>query len=216
MFLLAHDLGTYGAAAAAMAGWLACLMGLNAAAMPGAGRGRLAAAFVSYVCLSAGYWLPVIRACVAVGAAMLGCPSLLQLPAVLLARPVLPHVLLCLIAIERWVASAATEYTALCKPPLCIDMTLASLVCCQGRMGRWAAAACLHLLYWLQPQVGPSMQARPPCCGKGSTVPAALPGSSCAPISSPCKRTLPPLPAGGAAPAISAAQRSRNFFVDAS
>lgn len=164
---LAQFLGDYGAVAATLAGFHILWWPLADAALLGASRRRQAVAFASYLWLSFAYWHPIVRACAVVGAAMLRCPSLLQLPAALLARPILPHALLFLMAIERWVASSATEIAALFQPARCTDAALEGLELCQGRFGCWPAAACRHLLYWLQPEVGDVAETlgHMPCCG---------------------------------------------------
>lgn len=173
MPLLAHLFGNYGAAGAAAAAWFACKNILRGASMPNASSSRLAAAFPVYVWLSAGYWLPAIRACAAVGAAMLRCPSVVQLPAALLARPILPHLLLCIMAGDRWLASVVTEITALRCPPPYTDLALGVLELCNSVFGRWPATACRHLLYLLQPQVGES-------AATGTPLPtSSMPASSC-------------------------------------
>ena len=138
------------AAAAAMGG----LMVLAAAAGAHSTSLRIqAAAYPAFLLLSAAYWLPAARCMYIVGAAMLRCPSLAQLPATLLSPAVLPHVLLYLWGCERWHASALLEWWAASTPDQCMREVVGSMPAYEHRLGDWPFAACCRIISLFTPGV---------------------------------------------------------------
>ena len=160
--LLAPALGPQGwlpliagvaSAALALAAYHGCLRAMSAARSPTVGGGARMIAFISYALCTGVYWLPAGQACCAVGAAMLRCPSLVQLPAALLKPAVLWQLLLVLLACERWKARAYADFATLqSNAQLGLRMMAAS----GSRFGPWVADFCRYLLASMDAQVSGS------------------------------------------------------------
>ena len=131
----------------------ACHGVMTSARSPTAHGGTKLFGLCCYALCTAVYWLPAGQACCAVGAAMLGCQSMAQLPAALLKPAVFWQLALVLLACERWVARAFSDMALLMSQQRIIQAMAQAVAACDGRFGSWLPDTCRHALTVFSPQV---------------------------------------------------------------
>lgn len=138
---------------AIVAAYRACHFIMDAARDPWASFGTKLVGFFSYLLCMVVYWLPAGQTCFVVGAAMVRCTSLAQLPAALLSPTVLPHVALLMLACERWLARAIADQIWICAPRQMAENIAQAVAACDGRFGDWLPDTCRLTLYILKRRV---------------------------------------------------------------